>query len=176
MPNVHLNPTGAAEAAALGRRLAGQRLDLLQSSPQPRAHETAQAIGVPCGLAAELVAAVDEIDLGEWTGQTFAALAGSPAWRRWNEHRAEARPPGGESMREAQARTVDHLETTARRKPGARVAVVSHADVIKAALLHYLGTSLDHHDRIEIAPASISTLVVGPWGAKLIGINELART
>ena len=35
---------------------------------------------------------------------------------------------------------------------------------IRAALLHYLGLSLDRYARIEISPAGISTVAVSDWG------------
>ena len=60
-----------------------------------------------------------------------------------------------------------------RPHPDAAVIAVSHADVIKAALCHALGLSLDHHHRLEVSPGSISTIVGGPWGMKVHGVNEL---
>ena len=49
---------------------------------------------------------------------------------------------------------------------------MSHGDVIRAALLHYLGLSLDRYARIEISPAGISTVAVSDWGVKIITLNE----
>jgi probable phosphoglycerate mutase len=46
--------------------------------------------------------------------------------------------------------------------------------VIKAAILFHIGVPLDLFSRIEVAPGSISTLVVGNWGAKLVSLNETA--
>jgi probable phosphoglycerate mutase len=40
------------------------------------------------------------------------------------------------------------------------VAVFSHADAIKSALMHFLGVPLDFHMRLEIAPASVSTVAL----------------
>ena len=73
-----------------------------------------------------------------------------------------------------QLRAVSYLEQIRATRPTDAVILVSHLDVIRAALLHYLGLSLNHYDRLEIAPAGISTLVVGEWGAKLITLNESA--
>jgi probable phosphoglycerate mutase len=39
-------------------------------------------------------------------------------------------------------------------------------------LLYLLGLPLDAYDRIEIDPGSVSTAVVGPWGAKVLRLNE----
>jgi probable phosphoglycerate mutase len=49
---------------------------------------------------------------------------------------------------------------------------VSHADVIKSVVAHYLGLALGAIGRFEISPASISTVAVGAWGAKVLAVNE----
>ncbi len=51
------------------------------------------------------------------------------------------------------------------------MAVFSHADAIKATLLHYLPAPLDHIHRLEIYPASISILRTKEWGPVISGIN-----
>jgi len=45
---------------------------------------------------------LDEIDVGDWQGRDFEALARDPRWNSWNSARSVARPPGGETMLEAQ--------------------------------------------------------------------------
>jgi probable phosphoglycerate mutase len=52
------------------------------------------------------------------------------------------------------------------------VLAVSHGDVIKAALAHYLRLSLDHISFFQIDPASISTLEVGRHRARVIRLND----
>lgn len=49
---------------------------------------------------------------------------------------------------------------------------MSHAEVIKAAVCHVLGISTNASESFEIAPASVSTIVVGEWGAKILNLNE----
>lgn len=172
MPGVHLGEAGRREAAALARRLARERPAALFSSPQPRALETAEAIARETGLVPETCAALDEIAFGAWTGRGFDELAGDPRWRRWNEARAAERPPGGETMGEAQARMLAWMEGLRARHPEGAVAAVSHADVIKAALAGVLGLSLDAHARFEIGTAGISAVALWPGGAKLLSMNE----
>jgi probable phosphoglycerate mutase len=75
-------------------------------------------------------------------------------------------------MIEVQARVVSYLERLRRLYESARLILVSHSDVIKAAILFHIGVSLDLFSRIEIAPGSISTLIIGDWGAKLVSLNE----
>ena len=41
-------------------------------------------------------------------------------------------------------------------------------------LTHWLGMPVDLLLRLEIAPASISTVEIGPWGPRILRINEEA--
>ena len=172
MPQVHLADLGQAQARRLAQHFAGLNITAIQSSPRERAEETARPIARATNLPCDIVDALDEIDIGTWTGRAFADLAGDPAWQNWNTSRSTARAPGGESMAEVQARVLFHLQSTREKHPGGRVLMVSHADVIKAALLHFLGASLDAFANFEIAPASISTLLLGDWGGRIVGLNE----
>ena len=76
-------------------------------------------------------------------------------------------------MLEAQARIVGAMERLRSAYREGSVVLVSHADVIKAALLYHLGLSIDAYTRFDIEPASISTLAVGDWGSKVIRLNEV---
>lgn len=161
-----------AQAAALGAALVGQGITRIECSPLTRTCQTAQAIADACGLPAPtLVDALLEIDMGEWTGAAFGTLHG-PAWDAWNNRRGTARIPGGETMAEAQARIVGHIDRLARDADGQVIALVSHSDMIRAGVAHVLGLPLDNLLRFDIAPASVSRAVVGDWGAKLLSLNE----
>ncbi len=165
---VELSPHGRNQAAALGQRLGGERIDRVEASPLDRTRATAAALGRPVAVQPALI----EIDMGEWTGRAFDTFADDPAWRAWNEHRATARIPGGESMMEAQARIVGHVERTARDHDGRTIAMVTHSDMIRSAICWVLGLSLDNLLRFDIDPASVSRLVVGNWGARVLSVNE----
>lgn len=169
---VHLSSRGHAQAGRLARHLAGAPIAAVQSSPRDRALETAAPIASVAGLPCEAVAALDEVDFGEWSGRSFAELERDPRWRPWNRARGQSRAPGGETMDEVQARVMRHLKLVAASHSEQTVVVVSHGDVIKAALLHVLGAPWDAIGRIEIAPAGMSTLVLGDWGGKIISMNE----
>ena len=171
-PGVALSERGRTQAAALARRLANAGVDRIEASPLERTQATAAAIAGICDVPVASEPALIEIDMGEWTGRELGSFGDDPAWRAWNAHRATARIPGGESMAEAQARIVAHLVATAARHDGRTVAMVSHSDVIRAAIAHALGLSLDNLLRFDIDPASVSRLVVGGWGAKVLGMNE----
>jgi probable phosphoglycerate mutase len=172
MPGVMLNAQGKEQARAAGRRLASLRPSRILASPLERARQTADLIGAETGCPIEEAKALQEIDCGEWTGRAFEDLHKDPRWKDWNEARSVTRPPGGEMMVEVQARVVGYLESLRRLYESTRLILVSHSDVIKAAILFHIGLSLDLFSRIEVAPGSISTLIVDSWGAKLVSLNE----
>ena len=167
-----LSAEGRAQARWLAGRFArGEAVAAIHSSPRLRARETARAIAERLELEVELTDALDEVDFGAWTGRSFAELDGDPDWTRWNVARATAATPGGETMAQATARAVAHIDDIAGREwPGA-VLCVSHCDVIRGVVAHYLGLGLDRLLAFDIDPGSISTLLVGPWGGRVLALN-----
>jgi broad specificity phosphatase PhoE len=173
LAGVSLGEEGRAQARHVAERLARESIAAIQTSPLERAQETAAAIGERLTLQPEIHDAINEIDVGEWSGRTFEELHGDPRWQAWNSARAVSRPPRGESMLEVQARVVGHLERTRAEHPERAVVLVTHSDVIKAALLYCLGMPLDGYRLLDIGPASISRLAMGDWGAKVVSMNEV---
>lgn len=174
-PNVFLGSGGRAQALRLGERMRRESFDAIMSSPRERTRETAQAISVTCEVGpVTLCEEIDEVDFGPWSGKTFVELAGDPTWRHWNSERDIAVTPAGESMNEVRRRICDFMQYLARRFSGRSVVLVSHADVIKSAICQVLGLPVGHCFRFEIDPASISTVAMGDWGAKLLRLNESA--
>lgn len=115
-----------------------------------------------------------EVDFGLWTGCSFDDLDADPAWQAWNNSRGNARVPGGENMTEVQNRAWHWLEAVARRFDDALIAVVSHCDVIRAVIARVLGLPVDNLLRFDVDTASISRIVVGDWGARVVSLNERA--
>ncbi|ASJ90462.1 histidine phosphatase family protein [Porphyrobacter sp. CACIAM 03H1] len=170
--DVPLSEAGSAQALRLARRLGGEGVDEVQTSPVRRARETAQALTMVRRAPVTVAEALDEVDFGEWTGREFAALEGDPRWREWNARRGAARAPGGEAMVAVQERVLAHLRAVARRAEGLVVAMVSHADVIRAAVAGVLGLSLDRILAFDIDPASVTRIAAGPWGERVLSLNE----
>jgi broad specificity phosphatase PhoE len=171
MAGVGLDARGRAELAVCAERLEPAP-SIIQSSPQLRAMQSADILADRFRLTVELAAELDEIDLGDWTGRSFEELEHEESWHRWNAHRGSARPPGGESMQALQSRIVRHVERLCCERPGETVALVSHAEPIRAVVLHYARIPLDDFLSVEIGPASITTLVDGPGGIQLSRVNE----
>ncbi|MFF2044316.1 histidine phosphatase family protein [Kitasatospora sp. NPDC058170] len=168
-PGVDLDDTGRAQAEALAGRLAGIPLAQAVSSPLERCRQTLEPL-----LAArpELGGPAQddrlgECHYGEWTGRPLAELAGEPLWRTVQDHAAAAVFPGGESLRELSHRTVDAVrewngKIAAEHGEDAVWIACSHGDVIKAVVADALGLHLDHFQRINVDPCSVTAIRYTP--------------
>jgi probable phosphoglycerate mutase len=169
--DVSLDRAGHLQAQALARYFLHVGVSSVQSSPRARTLQTARPIAERLGLELVISSAIDEVDCGEWGGRSFGELDNDPAWQRWNTLRSSTRPPGGESMSEVQQRIIAHLRRVRSQHPSERVLMVTHADVIRAAVLYSLGLPLDSYNRIEISPAAVSTVLIGRVDNTLISLN-----
>ncbi len=172
-PGLHLSETGEAQAAAVGQRLATlKKVDAVYASPLERTKETAGAIAKALGLKVKLDKGLLEADIGDWTGQELKAVRKAPEWKRVHSYPSGFRFPGGESFVEMQARIVSALERLRTAHPGATIVAVSHADTIKAAVAHALGTHLDLFQRIVVSPCSVTTVTYGAGGPVVLNVNS----
>jgi probable phosphoglycerate mutase len=173
-PGVPLSAAGAVQADRLGRSLAAAPLAAIYSSPLERAVDTARAIAHYQPVSIRVCDALSEIDFGDWTGKSFAELADDPEWHTFNTCRSTAVIPHGESPIAVQQRIVAAVERLAALHPSQTIAIVSHADVLRSAVLHYAATPLDLYDRFEISPASITALTLSVDGPRLLYVNNSA--
>jgi len=175
-PEVHLNDEGKAQAEALGKRLADVPIQHLYASPLERTMETAEAIRQHHpNLQIVQNGEIGEVRYGDWEGMEIRALASRKMWHVVQEYPSRAYFPNGETMRAVQTRAVNEIERIANAHPRDLVVVVSHADVIKMVIAHFLGMHLDNFQRIVVSPASISSLALG-YGRPYVGVvNDVAH-
>jgi probable phosphoglycerate mutase len=172
-PGVHLSLVGLLEARALSEGLVGQRIDAVVTSPLERCRETAAFIGARLELPVHIDEAFGEIRFGDWTNRAVAELEPLPEFQAFQKRRSLVRIPGGESMAEVQVRVSLALRLLHESYPDGSVVVVSHGDVIKAAIADVLGLSLDEIDRFRVDPASITTIERAASGARLVRLNDM---
>lgn len=165
---------GLEEAEAAARALRFDDGILVVASPRRRAQQTAAAIAATAHTEIITSFDIDELDFGHWSGRTFRELDHDPSWRLWNEQRGTAATPAGERIRDVQARVVRHLHRLRQAFPGRPMVLVTHAEVIRAVLLHWLDAPIDGYQRLAISPASMTRVSIGDWGLRIDGINQQA--
>jgi probable phosphoglycerate mutase len=162
---VHLNENGRTQAQSAAERLAPLPIKALYSSPVTRCMETATYIAQIHHLPITPLEDVGEVRYGDWEGEKISKLAKDKRWFSVQFFPSRMRFPNGEALREVQFRAIQALETLATTHPNELIAVVSHADLIKLVLAHYLGVHIDLFQRVNIAPASISIIDLPPNGS-----------
>ncbi len=142
------------------------RADRTWASPARCAAETAAALGLQPGIDP----ALRDWDHGRWSGRRFAdVLATEPdAVAAWLQDPATA-PHGGETMLTLIARVGSWLDNQ-NGTPG-RVLAITHASVIRAAIVHAIGAGPGAFRRIDVAPVSLTRLsgADGRWNLVSIG-------
>ncbi|HLW17372.1 MAG TPA: MSMEG_4193 family putative phosphomutase [Actinomycetota bacterium] len=156
---VHLSDEGRAQAARLTERLHDIQIDAIYASPLDRAVETAQPIAKDHKLRVRQRQEIGEVKYGELEGKSLRTLAKGKLWAKLQTWPSDVRFPGGESLRETQARAVEAIERLRTEHPKQNVAVVSHGDWIRLSVAHYLGVHIDLYRRINVDPASVSAIL-----------------
>jgi probable phosphomutase (TIGR03848 family) len=175
-PGLNLSDTGRAQAQGTAELIAeGATVDAVYTSPLERARQTAAPIAAAARQRAKVDRGLLEVDFGEWTGQQLAALMKKPEWATVQRSPSSFRFPGGESFAEMQLRIVSTIDRLRAAHPGGTIVCVSHADPIKAAIAHAIGTHLDLFQRIVVSPASVSVLAFLNGGPVVLSVNSTGR-
>ncbi len=179
-PSIHLSERGTMELLRVRDQLVTVPLEAVYSGPLARARETAEPLAVDHGLSVDIEDDLNEVDFGDWTGATFAALASDPRWQAFNAHRSAASVPNGERPANVQRRAVMLLTRLAARHPHGIIALVSHAEVIRSAILWFAGRSLDDFHQVSIDTASVTAILMSPTPRVLFvnavdGCDAIAR-
>ena len=172
-PGLHLADKGNQQAAAAAERIAKLgRIKAVYASPLERTRETAAPIGKATGHRVATEKGLIECDFGAWTGKELKALTKLPEWKTVQRYPSGFRFPNGESFAEMQTRIVSALQRLVAKHPGEAIVAVSHADPIKAAVAHALGTHLDLFQRIVVSPCSVTAIAYGPGGPTVLAVNS----
>jgi probable phosphoglycerate mutase len=156
---LHLADHGRQQADTAAARIGElDAVDAVYTSPLERARETAAPIGRVTGHRPRVERGLLECDFGDWTGASLRRLMRKREWRTIQRAPSTVRFPGGESFPEMQHRMVTTLDRLRDAHRGRTIVCVSHADPIKAALAHALGTHLDLFQRIVISTGAISVV------------------
>jgi 2,3-bisphosphoglycerate-dependent phosphoglycerate mutase len=165
-----LSARGRAQAEATGERFAELELSAVYASHIRRAHETAEAIAAVARLEVREERDLREIEIGP-TDDTMA-LRDRLAWLAMVAMRDGSWTgiPGTEPSAQVRARMLRVLDAIAERHAGSRVAAVSHAGAINAALGAIVAST--HDFLFPLANAGVSVLRINAGRRLLMSANE----
>lgn len=177
--DVPLSTLGRAQHARLAAWMARHepRPDVVISSDLGRCLDLGERLARATGAELRTEPCLREQSFGDWEGRSWQELtrADGPAVTAWWDDYVDARPPGGESLADLDARVAAWWESVAATRAGGRVAVVTHIGVVRVMLCRALGLPLDQalrwappaasHTRLDLAPtgAVLGTLGERPW-------------
>jgi broad specificity phosphatase PhoE len=146
-----LDEVGKAGAQKLAGRLG--RVDHCWTSPALRARETAAALG----LAAETDDRLRDCDFGRWTGLRFPQVLMREPRKlvTWIKDPSSA-PHGGESIPQVIERVSAWIAERGRNQ--GHIVAVTHAAVIRAAIVQVILAQLPSFWRIDVLPLSRTDL------------------
>ena len=161
LPGIELTEEGRAQAQRLASALKMLPLSSMISSPLTRALQTAEYLVQGRALTIQREPNLMDIDLGHWSGQNRDALFHSdPAWKAFVRDPLVA-PADVETFPELEQRVVTAIERwLSQEATGPLPAFVTHADVIKLLLAHYLGLEAGRARSLSIDNASVSVVAV----------------
>ncbi len=175
-PGLHLGDEGIAQANRAAQRIAALgpgKVAAVYASPMERTKETAAPIAKATGLRVRTHKDLVEADFGQWTGRKLTDLYKLPEWSQVQRYPSGFRFPGGESFPEMQTRMVGAIQDLVAKHPGETIVATSHADTIKAAVAHALGTHLDLFQRIVVGPCSITAILYTTGGPVVLAVNSM---
>ncbi len=173
MEGVHLTDEGRRQAERTANLLSDVPFKAVYASPIDRTIETARIVASPHGLDVKVNHEIGEVRYGKWTNRSLKTLARTKLWGTVQRWPSAVRFPEGETLREVQTRAVDAIEKLREERPRDTICCVSHGDVIKLIVAHYLGLHIDLFQRIFIAPASVSVINVSDYGPQVMLLNAV---
>jgi probable phosphoglycerate mutase len=179
--DVPLDEVGLDQAARLAAHLGPVPFQALISSPLARAKATAEALAQGRALSLETDPDLVELHQGELEGcggEVLQEQRHADFFQAWKADPSDVRVPGGETLRECQARTLRALERHAARcRPGAPLVVVSHQMAIAATVLALQGRSLQAFRDVQIPHTGVTVLAYdGTFRVDRIGVADHIET
>ena len=177
---VELDDQGRAQVAGAIDFVRALKPQLIVTSPLIRARQSAEIIaagigGVPIREDQQIA----EVRYGRWEGMTYEDLIVDQDYLLYREEPILSSTPGGESIKEVQARGVEAVMRTLGEGDRQRVLFVSHGDIIRTVLCHFMAMELRHFRRIRVDNAALSAVQVAGDFAEVKFLNvipDIGRT
>jgi len=153
--DIPLSEVGRRQCELLGEVLREFGVTRIVSSPLARAEQTARILAESLDVELSFDADLEEVRFGRWQGLTYEQIRQDPEWDYFVADPVRRPTPGGETVIDVQARG---LAAIGRARPGERTLFVSHGDIIRATLCHFLAVPLEQFRRLRIDNCGVSAL------------------
>jgi broad specificity phosphatase PhoE len=171
---VDLDEEGRAQvemAVPLARKL---EPELIVSSPLARAVQSAEIIARGLGGIEILTdERLEEVRYGAWEGKTYYQLVKDDSYINYRKAPLESVTPGGETIRQVQGRGVAAVDAAITQHRGKRLLFVSHGDIIRTVLCHYMRLDLKHFHRLRVDNATFFGVEISDDFAEVKFLNLL---
>ena len=146
----------------------------IYSGTLARTMETSDLLARAWGARIFPESMLDESAYEKWVGRHYSELKDDPDFILYNKSPSKSKFSAGEGMIDIQSRAVRVVDRILEENEsaGERVALVSHSDIIKPVIAHYLGMDIDAMHKLGIANASVTLLdTKGPAGTRIRYMN-----
>ncbi|MFN2425762.1 MAG: histidine phosphatase family protein [Candidatus Binatia bacterium] len=169
--DIPLSEEGRAQCAAAAALLEGFGIQRIVTSPLVRAAESAGILASHLDLPVTRDDRLVEVRFGEWQGKTYEEVGIDPFYLAFAADPVANATPGGETVSSVQARGLEGLACV---RPGQSVLFVTHGDIIRTLLCHFLATPLGEYRRIRTDNCGLSAISVSSGRPEVKFLNVLA--
>jgi broad specificity phosphatase PhoE len=169
--DIPLTEEGRAQCAAAAELLSSFEITRIVSSPLARAAESAGIVAERLALPITSDDRLVEVRFGSWQGMSYAEVAKDPRYHAYAADPVSNLTPGGESAIIVQGRGLESLATA---RAGETVLFVTHGDIIRTMLCHFLATPLGEYRRLRTDNCGLSAVAIGQGMPEVKFLNVLA--
>ena len=157
---VPLNSAGVSQTKDLASFLPVFKILTIYSSPLKRTTQTAEILSSHLGINLESDSHFTEADTGLWEGHLWKEFDNDPVRKGYYLHPETVGPPNGETFSQVTKRAVLGMENLLRRHAEGGFLIVTHSDLIRSILCHYLTIDITVVRKFWIDHASLTLISI----------------
>jgi phosphoserine phosphatase len=173
-----LTKRGNAQARAVARRIESKwRPEKIYTSPLLRCITTGGSIATACGVEAQSIEQLNDIDYGTWQMKSYEEMAAAEPtlYAIWLDAPHLMRFPGGDSLQELVSRSADALRLVLERHRDGIVVLVSHDSINRALMLQLADLPLSSYWRLAQDPCCINEIDIEDSRSLIRRINDTSH-
>ena len=173
-----LTKRGNVEARAVAQRIESEwRPKKVYTSPLSRCIATGGVIANACGIEAQSIEQLKDMNSGTWQMKSYEEMATAEPklYATWFAAPHLMRFPGGDSLQELVSRSADALRLVLERHRDGTVVLVSHDSINRALLLQLADLPLSSYWRLAQDPCCINEIDVDDGRILIRRINNTSH-